>query len=358
MKYFFLAVLCAWAAIARAAEPVLQISAEQQQLLGIQTLKLDEKTVAASDMWNARAQFSPDAEWVVTALLPGTIKQWLAVPGQAVHKGDALVLIHSDAAVDLQREYLAARAQLQLDDAARARDENLYNNGVIAERRWLEAKQRAQQQLLQVNALQQRLQLAGFDRKDLLTLAQHQQLRGDYPLRAPADAVIVERHGELGEKIEAMAPLLRLGDATKIWLQVHIPARHIGSVKVGDTLQIIGGGTARVRFVNSAIDAETQTLTAMAALDDKQIYAAGTLLQVRSVGRAGLRIPANAIVRHGDSDVVFVAVKGGFVARTIKVSAAVSGDAVVQAGLQAGDRVAISGVAALKGMLVGMGGGE
>jgi len=69
-------------------------------------------------------------------------------------------------------------------------------------------------------------------------------------------------------------------------------------------------------------------------------------------------VPAGAVVKLDGRDVVFVQVDGGFESRLVDVRSTGSGAWIVLDGLSVNQRVVISGTAVLKGMSVGMGGGD
>jgi hypothetical protein len=69
-------------------------------------------------------------------------------------------------------------------------------------------------------------------------------------------------------------------------------------------------------------------------------------------------VPSSAIVKLEGLDVAYVQVVDGFEPRHVDVRSTGSGAWIVLDGLAAGERVAVSGTAVLKGMSVGMGGGD
>jgi cobalt-zinc-cadmium efflux system membrane fusion protein len=71
-----------------------------------------------------------------------------------------------------------------------------------------------------------------------------------------------------------------------------------------------------------------------------------------------LTVPSSAIVKLDGHDVAYVQIAGGFEPRAVDVRSTGGGDWIVLGGLNPGDQVAIRGTAVLKGMSVGMGGGD
>jgi RND family efflux transporter MFP subunit len=345
--------LC-WVSLTAMAE-TLSISPAQQKALGIVTHTVTDQAPAMSRQWSGRVSFAPDAEWMVTASLPGTISRWLVTQGQVVKRGDILALLQSDAALDLQRDYLAASTQLAVDTAAQKRDETLFDSGIIAEKRLLETRQRQIAQQAVLNSLQQRLQIAGFTAADLSQLKTSGQLRADYPLRAPADGVVAERIGAIGTRIEAMTSLLRIGDTSRPCVFFRVPATDITAIKTGEAIITDNGARGSVRQISRVIDPATQAVDVVAQLDDDNVII-GSLVQVRSAGATtGMRLPAGAIIQHAGKDVVFVAAPTGFEVREVRVRSGGDKYVIVLDGLHTGERVAISGLAALKGKLLGLG---
>jgi cobalt-zinc-cadmium efflux system membrane fusion protein len=69
-------------------------------------------------------------------------------------------------------------------------------------------------------------------------------------------------------------------------------------------------------------------------------------------------VPSSAVVKLEGIDAVFVATPAGFELRDVQIRSTGSGSWIVLSGLVAGDRVAVTGTAVLKGMSLGMGGGD
>jgi hypothetical protein len=91
---------------------------------------------------------------------------------------------------------------------------------------------------------------------------------------------------------------------------------------------------------------EVQLLT---GADAVQRTGAGAEADGAEDGDAGAwRLPRAAVVRHAGDAYVFASAEGGFRALPVRVLAEEDRNLVVQGGLSAADRVAVSGVVALK----------
>ena len=103
------------------------------------------------------------------------------------------------------------------------------------------------------------------------TLEAGQATQRDLVLTAPMDATVLGRYVERGEVIGAGQVAMTLGDATRPWVRVYLPAPVIPFVKVGQparvTVQGLGSRYAPARVTSVATEAE---FTPRVALTEKE----------------------------------------------------------------------------------------
>ena len=126
------------------APPALaQLLAISEQELGL--LGIEVQTIAAIDQGGIgeitmRVAFAPDGEWAIKTPLSGVLQRVFVQKGEQVKIGDPLVVIRSAEMVALQRDYLKARAELNLQVSVFKRDNKLRDAGSISDRRWQETR--------------------------------------------------------------------------------------------------------------------------------------------------------------------------------------------------------------------------
>ncbi len=336
---------------------MVAVSKQEQAALGIEVAAAMPSVEADTVALTLRVAFSPDAEWVIKSPLPGMLYRSMVQQGDRVQAGDPLAVIRSAAFVDLQRDYLEARAELQLAEAAWRRDARLYEAGSIADRRWQETEYRYRAAVATHAALVGQLALAGMDDRDLDRLASDAAISAELVLRAPADTIVLERPAALGSQLDGTEVLLRLGEPDKLVLNGMVARALAERLYVGAPLGLEGGGTrAVITFVSTVLDTDSQTVDVRAAPESTEGLAAGQLSQWRVLSvEPVLLLPSGAVVRLDDRDVVYVAVAGGFETREVAVSSTAAGEWVVLDGLEHGERVAVRGTAVLKGASLGLG---
>lgn len=343
-----------------AGAQLLEISAVEQQLLGIEVQSVEPAGTANTGELTLRVGFSPDGEWAIKTPLPGILHRAWVQAGDRVQKGDPLMTVRSPELVSLQRDYLKARAELNLQESAWARDQKLSEAGSVSERRRQETKYAFETAKAEFAGLRAQLELAGFSREDLVRLARDAGISPDITLRAPVDAIVLERPAILGDHLEGSELLARLGDPSRLVLNGMLSSQAAANLSEGMKIAMQGAQSEAVLvLVSSVIDPGTQTVLVRAEPLDSAGLMPGQLTRwsIQSGGSL-LTVPSSAVVKLDGADVAYVQVTNGFESREVDVRSSGTGAWIVLAGLVAGERVAVSGTAVLKGMSIGMGGGD
>ena len=344
-----------------AESDLIAMDATQIQALGIVTTTPETKSALRSNPLPARVVVPPDREYVVTAPQGGLVAHLLAAVGDAVGERQALAEMQSPDLLALQRDYLQSLDESRVAERAWRRDKQLLAEGIIAERRWQETEARYQAARAARDQQIETLRLSGLSESAIKALAGSRKFTSTLTVHAPIQGVVLERMATAGQRVDAMAPLFRVADLGVLWLELRVPLAQSEHLGPGDGVVAPAAGLhARILMIGRNVDPDSQSVLVRAEITEGADRArAGQFLEA-SLEQAGaaLQLPAEAVVRKGDATYVFVLVDGGFKAR--KVTTAGSGATVVliTAGLAGEERVAVSGIAAIKAAWLGMGGGD
>lgn len=338
----------------------LQVSEQEQGMLGIEVALVERVEGAAAGVINMRVAFSPDAQWVIRAALPGVVTQVAVREGARVEPGQPLATLRSPEFAALQQNYLEALAEYNVAESSRARDEQLRAAGSISERRWQETRYSYAAARAHLSGLEGQLLAAGLEGAELEMLASRSKISPDLVLRAPVQALVLERNVNPGTRVDESETLMRLGDPQQLVLEALLSRSAAAYLEPGMRLEALRGDAgAVIDFVSAVVDPDSQTVSVRALPDNAAQLRPGELSAWTVLETGGaLVVPPAAVVRLEDNDVVYVAVPGGFEERAISARSTAAGDWIVLGGLQDGEIVAVRGTAALKGMSLGMGGGD
>jgi Cu(I)/Ag(I) efflux system membrane fusion protein len=203
-------------------------------------------------------------------------------------------------------------------------------------------------------AARQRLHLLGLEDAAIDALAGRGKADESVPIAAPASGFVIEKNVVDGASVDPGMRLYRIAALTRVWIEAQVYEGDIAYVHPGQTasatLDYLPGRTydAKVAYVAPYLDPQTRTGQARLELANKDLdLKPGMFATVTLAADAGprLQVPSAAVVYTGPRRLVFVDLgQGRFRPQEVTVGAASNGMYEVLSGLQAGDRVAISGV--------------
>ncbi|MFZ5593942.1 MAG: efflux RND transporter periplasmic adaptor subunit [Pseudomonadota bacterium] len=359
--YSLLATLLLISSPARAAGDI-PISTAQIKSMGIAVAPLQLATVMPSQRFPARVVIPPASERVVSAPQSGLVETLHVAVGDKIGSGQTLASIRSTELVALQSQYLQALTTARLAESEFARDEQLFRDGIIAERRYLITRSRREEQAANLNEHRQELRLSGMSEIAIQRLEQTRQMGGALPITAPITGVVLEQKVVTGQRVDRLEPLYRLARLDTLWLELRVPQERTKGLKAGQAVEIPGlDATGKLIMIGRDVDPENQTVLLRAEVTrGTERLRPGQFIEAQlaaPVTGKGYTVPAAAIARGTDKSVIFVQTAQGFSARQITVVSEANGRSVITGELRGDEQVAVRGVVAIKGAWMGLGGG-
>lgn len=191
-------------------------------------------------------------------------------------------------------------------------------------------------------------------------------LSGEYRVVASGAGVVVDRHVSAGEYVEAGSKLFVVEDLSNVWFVASAFEEQLRSLRSGQVAYVsldafpdtVLNGT--VSFLDYHVDPTSRSVGVRITLDNQQLESWPEELPLRPgmFGRvdletasraAALVLPEAALVHDDDGDYVFVQVEPfAFERRDVGVRHAAGELVEITGGLEAGERVAVSGTFLLK----------
>lgn len=339
----------------QAEERQLTLQTRQLQYLGVEIAKVDALGNGRGNRLPARVTV-PNAQMrVLAAPVAGVVVRLAVAPGDSVRRGQKLAELASPQALDLQRDALQSASQAGLLQQNLKRDEQLYAEGLIAESRLQATRAAAAQAGAQAEQGRRALALNGLPAG---------QLGGALSLTAPLDGVVLEQGAQLGQRVEASAPIYTIARLNPLWLEIQAPVEVAATLRVGQSLRVANGSASgRLTAIGRAVEAASQGVLLRAEVTaGADSLRPGQVCEVEIAGGDGhlIGLPAAALARLDGQPVVFV--ENGsdkenvrFTVRPVRVVAQ-GGDRVTVDGLRGDERLAVRGVSGLKALASGIGG--
>ena len=343
----------AWAQGSATAAPIaLPLTPKQQTTLGVQVAPLQAASAGAV-LVTASVSTPPGKEVAVSAPYAGQVSRWLVGVGDTVKAGAPLVQFTSPMLGDARRQLNDAVLDYKNASAAAQRDQAMFDEGIIPAVRLqlTRAKQEAAQ--AQLNSREAELFAAGvrFDGN------------GSYAtgtLKAPIAGVVVDTTGTVGQRVEAGVMLIKLADTSQLQLDIQLSNDKAARMQVGDEVAIpTRNAKAKLLGVTRSVDA-AQAARARATVTQRGNLQAGEVVPATVHTKAASLnakpdtqwwVPTRSLAQWRGKSWVFATTEQGFEAVPVNVLSASDDTAHVEAALAPTRKVAVSGIAALRGLL-------
>lgn len=294
----------------------------------------------------------------VAPVVDGLVTTLHVVAHEEVRKGQVLAQLRSHSLGQAQAEYLEALARFDLAKAERSRIEGLWNDGVVAESRWLKVDSEYKSARATLQARRRLLSLTGLSDSQIARLAKQPNRLAVFDLTSPIDGLVTTVEIESGQLLSAGQAAFHVDDLSTLWAMVKIPVTSLPQVKTGVVAEIRVQASpgrsyqGKLESLGGVVDAQSQTLTGRIVLANPDgrlrpgMYAEVSLSGVTS---QGLMVPAAAVFRVGDQNYVFKVLGGGrFEPVAVETGVEAGGWVPIVSGIAANATIVSSGVAELK----------
>lgn len=330
-------------------EGSLHLSATQIEAAGVQLVVAAPMTLGTAISFPGEIRFDEDHTAHVVPRVPGVVESVHADLGQSVKRGQVLAVIASQQISDLRSEQQAAQRRVELARLTFKREQQLWQERISAEQDYLQARQALQEAEIALTNARQKVAAvapAGAGNR--------------YELRAPFDAVVVEKHLTVGEVVDETSNAFTLSDLSRVWATFSVTPRDLGRVTTGRTVTVsapdLGAQVqGQVNYVGSLLGEQSRAATARATLANPNgAWRPGLFVNIAvNVERfdAAVVVPEAALQTWEEQTVVFARTEEGFQARPVKTGRRDAGQVEITDGLAAGTQVAAAGSFVLKSEL-------
>ncbi|MNS59915.1 Cobalt-zinc-cadmium resistance protein CzcB [compost metagenome] len=330
-------------------EGKLHLSIAQIEAAGVQLADAGPRELGTAISFPGEIRFDEDRTAHVVPRVPGVVESVQAELGQAVKRGQVLAVIASQQISDLRSEQQAAQRRLELARLTFQREQQLWQERISAEQDYLQARQALQEAEIALANARQKVAAVG-----------PAGAGNRYELRAPFDAVVVEKHLTVGEVVDETSNAFTLSDLSRVWATFAVAPRDLDKVTTGRNVTVsapdLGAQVeGKVNYVGSLLGEQNRAATVRATLANPNgAWRPGLFVNVAvSVERfnAAVVVPQSALQTWEEQTVVFARIEEGFEARPVKTGRRDAGQVEITTGLAAGTQVAAAGSFVLKSEL-------
>ena len=341
---------------AEQSSPVsLQLSADEQQSIGIATIEVQRRTLQREITAPGKVVEPETGIGVISSRIAGRVDRLLVnVTGDGVNRGQAVAQIYSPEVFTAAEEY-----RLSLENRRRLSESR--EPQAIAEADSL------------IQASRRRLELRGLTTTQIDEIVSSPESSLLITIYSSVSGIVTKRNVAEGQYVAEGEALYTVTDLSTVWVQADIFESDISLIRSGQSVRITAPGLAgalrgTINFLQPSVDPQTRTMMARIQVSNPQMQLKpGMFVQVTvgvPLGDNIVTAPRSAVLESGKQKVVYVAHEGGvFEKRVIEVSAAIDDSYAISSGLEPGERIVTHGnflldsQTRLTGSITGMFGG-
>jgi membrane fusion protein, heavy metal efflux system len=337
---------------------LIRLDERQMRFAGIELGRVEAESGSSDIILPGTVAVPPQGLRVVAAPVGGLVESMEVAPDETVRAGQPIARLRSTELLEAQRLFLEALGAEALAAEKLRRDEALFRDRVIAERRLLTTRADHVFARTTLQEREQMLALLGMTEDAIAELRKGHRLSATLTVVAPVEGTVLGRAAVPGERVAQAAPLFTVAQLDPLWVNLQVPLSRATAVENAARVMLPAqGAEGRVLRVGRSADAATQSVNAVAEITEgaerlRPGQAVSVTVSLRSNGMPQWRVPAGAVVRHRERHWVFVRVPEGFRARPVGVISESAQSVSIRAMLDARDQVAVRGILPLLSELV------
>ena len=310
-------------------DPVIQAN------IGLRTAVAERKSLGRTIRAAGRVDYDEEKLVRLHPKVEGWIREIrIDKTGQRINDDEILLTIYSPKLVATQQEYLLA-----LKNYAALKDSPIDDVRTGAERL--------------VRSSRERLVLLDVPEHQIVELEQSSRVKEGLHIHAPAAGTVMSIGARQGQFVTPGTELYRIVDLDTVWVYADIYEYELPWVKVGDkvqmTLQAVPGRTFKgnVDYIYPYAQDKTRTTRTRVVFDNPEGLLRPKMYAELSIQASEIPdqvvVPAEAVVRSGDFNQIFVLTEqGAFEPRKVQLGVESRGEVAVNSGVVAGERVVVS----------------
>ncbi len=297
----------------------------------------------------------------VVPRVSGVVKSVRKSVGDDVRAGEVMAILESRELADVKASYLANSERLELAQASFDREQRLFDQKISAEQEFLEARQALAEARIVLRSDKQKLRALGFSDETIEALPGLEDASLiDYPLLAPFDGTVLERHVVQGEALRSDASAFDVANLSQVWVDLSIYQSDLALIREGQAVVISAGhglpdAVGSISYVRPIVGEETRTALARIVLPNPDglwrpgMFVSGAV-STSSV-EVAVSVPTTALHLLEGQLGVFVRTVDGFQFSAVSTGRENGTQVEITSGLEAGEEYAARGGFVLKSQM-------
>lgn len=285
-------------------------SPSQLQSVGIETGTPKRSAVSGMLTLQGTIAIPPQNTVSVSFPLGGYLKSSKMLPGMRVRKGQVLAELEDMQFIQLQQDYLTAKAQFVLAESEFSRQRDLNASKASSDKVFQQARADMETQRILMSALAQKLSVIGINPATL----KPENISKSVSILSPINGYVTKVNVNVGKYTAPTDMLFELIDPDDIHLILNVFEKDLNELSVGQQVMAYTNADSRKKYpaeiilINKNLNQDRMAEVQCHFKQYSPVLAIGTFMNgdVAIKNKIALTVPEDAIVRWDNKSYVFI----------------------------------------------------
>lgn len=278
---------------------------------GIKTGRVESRALPKHILLNGLIEVPPQNLVSVSMPLGGYLKSSHLLPGMQVKKGEALAIMEDQQYIQLQQDYLMAKAKLRFIEAEYNRQKELNQSKSSSDKVLQQTEMEYTQTKLNLSALAEKLRIINI-RPEALT---EEGVSATIPLISPINGFVSKVNVNLGKYVNPTDVLFELIDPSDIHLKLKVFEKDLELLQIGQTVKAFTNNQPTKKYSCEIIvigrdlspDRSAEVHCHFKEYDKNLVPGMYMNAEIELLAKQALSLPDQAVLHYQAGDYVFVA---------------------------------------------------
>ncbi len=294
----------------QAVESLVTLTDAQLKNAALEITKLQQQQISSVLKLNGKIDVPPQNIVSISVPMGGYLKSTKLLPGLHVKKGEVIAVIEDQQYIQLQQDYLTAKAKLPFLENEYNRQKELNESKASSDKTYQQAEAEFRSQKVLVSALAEKLKLAGIN----LSRLDESNITRSIQIYSPIDGYVSSVNVNIGKYVAPTDVLFELINPTDIHLALTVFEKDVNKLFIGQKLVAYTNNdpankhACEILLIGKDLNDErnTEVHCHFEAYDKTLIPGTYMNAEVEVKNKAAWVVPEDAVVRFENKHYVFV----------------------------------------------------
>ncbi len=294
----------------QAVESLVTLTDAQLKNAALEITKLQQQQISSVLKLNGKIDVPPQNIVSISVPMGGYLKSTKLLPGLHVKKGEVIAVIEDQQYIQLQQDYLTAKAKLPFLENEYNRQKELNESKASSDKSYQQAEAEFRSQKVLVSALAEKLKLAGIN----LGRLDESNITRSIQIFSPIDGYVSAVNVNIGKYVAPTDVLFELINPTDIHLALTVFEKDVNKLFIGQKLVAYTNNDptnkhdCEILLIGKDLNDErnTEVHCHFEAYDKTLIPGTYMNAEVEVKNKAAWVVPEDAVVRFENKHYVFV----------------------------------------------------